>query len=210
MVGQAERERRLLELVVSGDQAALNLLLADHYDRLKGAIAFEIGHKLDRLYSADDCAQDTYAYVFDRISDFEYRGPDSFLDWLKQIARNMAIDAARVEAAEKRGGKANRIHISDCQATRFANSVDAFRQDAHSPSRAMARRELPNAIRVALARLNDNERRVVLARYFDNLDWPRVAERMGNSVSGVRSICHRALDKLEETLGSMSRYVTRC
>lgn len=208
-MSQNDSDRRLLELAVSGDQAALNVLLADHYDRLKGALTFEIGHKLGELYSADDCVQDTYAYVFDRISGFEYRGPDSFLNWLKHIARNKAIDAARALAAAKRGGQANRIRISDEQATRFANSVDAFKHDSHSPSSSVARRELPNAIRVALARLNENERCVVRLRFFDNLDWSQVAERMDNTVSSVRSLCHRALDKLEETLGSMSKHLTR-
>lgn len=209
MMGQTDSDRRLLELAVSDDRAALDVLLADHYDRLKGALTFEIGQKLGELYSADDCIQDTYAYVFDRICNFEYRGPDSFLNWLKQVARNKAIDAARAQASAKRGGQANRIRISDEQATRFANSVDAFKHDSHSPTRSLARRELPNVIRIALARLNDNERCVVLLRFFDDLDWPQVAERMDNTVSSVRSVCHRALDKLEETLGSMSKYLTR-
>ncbi len=208
-MGQTDSERRLIKLAVSGDQAALNALLADHYDRLIGALTFEIGHKLGELYSADDCVQDTYVYVFDHISGFEYRGPDSFLNWLKQLARNKAIDAARAMVAAKRGGQANRIRISDDQPTHFAKPVDAFKHDSHSPSRSVARRELPNTIRVALARLNENGRRVVLLRFFDTLDWRQVAERMDNTVPGVRSICHRALDKLKETLGSMSKYLTR-
>jgi RNA polymerase sigma factor (sigma-70 family) len=202
-------EQQLIAEAVSGDAAALNFLLADCYERLRTALVFEVGTRLGEHYSAEDCVQDAYVYVFAHIGEFEDRGPDSFFNWLKQIARNKAIDAARAQAAAKRGGGANRIRISDEEATRFAQSVDAVKHDPHTPSRSAAGRELAGAIRVALARLKENEQQALILRFFERRDWGEIAEQMSNTVSGVRSLCHRAFDKLEETLGGMSRYLSR-
>ncbi len=201
-------ELEMLELARAGNGDALNALLAESYDPLLVAVGFEIGQQLSPTYTAEDCVQDTYSYVVAHIADFAPNGEGAFLGWLKRIARSRAIDAARAAGAAKRGGGARRVRVSDDMASRIGDSIDAVAAESGTPSRVFARKDISSAVRVALGQLNENERLVIVARLFENEDWPVIASNLGNTVSGVRSIGHRALTKLQELMGGMSRFAS--
>jgi RNA polymerase sigma factor (sigma-70 family) len=60
-----------------------------------------------------------------------------------------------------------------------------------------------------LAQLPEHESQVFVMKYLEGRDWPEIADSLEKSVSSVRSICHRALGKLETALGSISRHLSR-
>jgi RNA polymerase sigma-70 factor (ECF subfamily) len=56
-------------------------------------------------------------------------------------------------------------------------------------------------VRDAINRLRGDQRRVIMLRFIEELEYPEVAEIVGKSVAAVRVIQHRALNALRREMG---------
>jgi RNA polymerase sigma-70 factor, ECF subfamily len=71
---------------------------------------------------------------------------------------------------------------------------------ASSPSRAAQRRETAVVLADALAELSPDYREVIVLRSIEELDWDKVAEKMGRTRNAVRVLWARALKQLRTHL----------
>lgn len=131
---------------------------------------------------AADLLQDTYIRAFERIEQFH--GHSSLGTWLYRIAINEARQRAR----------RNRRH------------EEILREEAPPPAEAHRGDQDTADLRIdldaALARLPDEERTLILLRYFEELDYTRMAEVLERPPGTIASGLNRARRMLQEILGA--------
>lgn len=170
----------LLRKHASGDDAALDRLIPLVYDDLR-----RIAH--DRLRSERGShTLDTTAVVHEAylrlvdVSDPGWNGRAHFFAVSSKLIRNLLIDYARRQKAEKRGGGAIRIPMSE--------ELDG---GADSEPRTIDLLALDEALS-ALARLDARLEQVVECRFFGGLSVKETAEVVGVSTRTVERDWTRA------------------
>jgi RNA polymerase sigma-70 factor (ECF subfamily) len=200
--------RELIERAASGDRIALERLLLDHYAPLADRIAQQLPRSLRSTLSVDDVVQQTYVQVFQSICRFELRDDVPFLSWLGAIAECRLRDAVRAQLRKKRGGGHHRLASHSAGDAEPVDWLDRLARDSHTPSRALAREEAIQAIRIALADLPEEYREAIDLRYFEGCSLDEVAVRMNRSPGAVRGLLDRAKKRIRDALGRASVYLS--
>jgi RNA polymerase sigma-70 factor (ECF subfamily) len=183
-----------LEMSVQDDRSLIRGLqrkdaaaMAGLYDRF-GRVAYSVILSIVRDGGvAEDLVQETFLRVWNRAQTFDEErtalGP-----WLLAIARNRAIDYIRSTSA--RMGR------------------NAFELDAHEhPSlfvdmeRDVVNSDHARLIRKAIAKLNENQQKVIHLAYYEGLSQSEMADRMGQPLGTVKSWVRGALKLLREEIG---------
>lgn len=146
---------------------------ADHHARVLGLVAARVGdHGV-----AEELAQDVLVAVCDRWE--RVRSADDPTAYVLAMARNRATSAWRRVLAGRR-----------------ATARLAARTGQDVPDGPHAAVESRPALVAALARLTPREREVLVLRFVADLDVERTAGVLGVRPGTVRSLTHRALQKL--------------
>lgn len=122
---------------------------------------------------ADELVSDTLSRVFERLP--QLREPDSLLPWARRIMVRQNTD--RFRALRRR-------HVR----------IDSVRLEAAGPPGHLL------DLHQAMARLNANERAVVVLHYWLGLTLDQAAAEIGIPVGTARSRLHAALGKLRVEL----------
>jgi RNA polymerase sigma-70 factor (ECF subfamily) len=160
------------ELVLAargGDSAAMNELLARHYDRVHAVCRRIAGASRD----ADDAAQETMIRIVRHLDKFD--GRSSFGTWVYRIATNTSLDELRKRRRRPQ------LHI-----------VGADNDAPHEVADPMADREVEasvdrSAIDAALTALPEDFRVPLVMRDVADLDYDEIAETLGIPVGTVKS-----------------------
>ncbi|MBA3684696.1 MAG: sigma-70 family RNA polymerase sigma factor [Planctomycetes bacterium] len=127
---------------------------------------------------AEDVFQEVAAIL---AADWENVPHDVPLPWLKEMVRRKALETAR---------KARR-HVL-LSAETLVNLAGAFAETEDGDA------DLRSAMAACVAKLPQDARLVVEARYRDNLECEAIAERLRRSVQGVYALLKRARSALAE------------
>jgi len=161
--------------------------MADLYDRF-GRLAYSIVYAIVHDTGvAEDLVQETFLRVWNRAAGFD---PDrgALGPWLLAVARNRAIDYIRSASARM---DRNLFELDEHEsATHF---VDMEREVLNADA---ARR-----IKTAMAKLNENQRKVIELAYYEGLSQTEMAERMGQPLGTVKTWVRSALKNLKDELG---------
>lgn len=200
----------LVARAVAGEQAALEELLLNHYDRLASRIAHKIPSDLQSVLTAEDVLQETFLEVARRIGEFQPRDADAFGGWLSTIAEHRLIDLARAQRAAKRGGGRAAVNAGpDDWSRSLVDMLTLVAVHERTPSRSVAAREVVSAIRAALPRINADYCEALRLRYIEGLPVDQTAERMGRTSRAVHMLCHRGLQQLRDVLGDDARFLSK-
>ena len=173
---EEEADRRALELerlllqVGQGDRDAFARL----YSLARGAVYALALSLLQDAHEAQDTAQDTFVKVWESAP--SYRPQGSPMAWLLTIARNLARSRLR------RGGR--QVGLEDEEWNAIPADLPAV-----SP-------EDRQVLQEALARLGEEERRIVLLHAVTGLKHREIAQLLELPLSTVLSKYHRGLKKL--------------
>ncbi|MGE3180399.1 MAG: sigma-70 family RNA polymerase sigma factor [Phycisphaerae bacterium] len=200
------READLLERAVSGDDAALDLLLLGIHGRLRSSLAQRIPAKMQSVISVEDVLQDAYVLVFREIRRFEPQHEAAFYSWVAKIAENRLFDVIKAENAEKRGGGHVRVGQQPATTDAPAAWLEFLAVHERTPSRSAAGIEAARIIHDALSGLSPDYREALRLRYIEGLPVAQTAERMNRSEGAVCLLCHRGLKRLRESLGESARF----
>jgi RNA polymerase sigma-70 factor (ECF subfamily) len=170
----SEEEVRLVRRARRGDPAAF----AEIYDRHHPAIYRYIFFRVGSEAVAEDLAGEVFVRLVEKIDQFTYRGRP-LLAWLYTIARNLVADHHR------RNGRATIVPLDEGL---VADSVDP--EDAASLTLSQRR------LAAALQELTEEQRQVVVLKFFEELDNQTVAMIVDKSVGAVKSLQHRGLAAL--------------
>jgi RNA polymerase sigma-70 factor (ECF subfamily) len=125
-----------------------------------------------------------------------------FRAWVFQIARRLGMNAVRDRLAEHRRppGLLRRIDTAPRGESTTSWGCDLPRATDPSPSAGAAAHEQVEQIRLAMDRLDDEDRQVVRLRFLEGMSLRQVAIRLGCNHEQVRRRFHAALRQLEREL----------
>ncbi len=200
-------EAELLGSAVEGDRYALERLLIGYQSRLIARIRRRFPPDLKTVISPEDILQETYVEIFRSIRSFESTGRNAFHRWLLAVAENRLVDNVRTHRAAKRGG--GRVRIAVTTGSSVAPLMEILQPTSHTPSRSAAVHEIESAVWVALAALKPEYREALQLRFLKGLSVAEVAARMKRSEWSVHKLCSRGLQRMRESLGEASRFLSR-
>lgn len=209
MPGAASPDERqaLAVAAAGGDRVALERLLLAHYDELEQRIRPKLPQRLQSTQAVEDILQQTFLQAFRDIRRFEPRAGASFGDWIGRIAEHRLLDAIKEHDRQKRGGDMHRVEGSPHDSV-LAPILDWIAADDPHPSSAAARGEALQALQVALAGLEPDQRDAIRMRLLEGLSLEETAAKLGRSPDAVRGLVHRGKLKLRDAMGRASQWLS--
>lgn len=177
-----------LELVrraQAGDAAAMNELLAAHYDRVRAVCRRVAGSAAD----ADDATQEALIRIVRGIGSFD--GRSSFATWAYRIATNTTLDELRKRRRRPQ------LHTPYGEPDRPA----AEPVDPHAESDVTVSDDRM-ALAAALETLPEEFRVPLVLRDVGDLDYAEIADTLDVPLGTVKSRIARARRMLGEALGA--------
>lgn len=175
-------DKQLMMQVRDGDLNKLGILFERHHKMLFNYFL--------RLTGSRSGSEDLVQEVFFKILKYRhtYRGESKFTVWMFRIARN-----ARVDYLKKRKRKADQDVEQDTLLSEDANPGQKYEQ----------KQEI-QLLRLALSRLQSQDREVLLLSRFQNIKYKEIAEILGCLEGTVKARVHRATKKLRDIFWELS------
>jgi RNA polymerase sigma-70 factor (ECF subfamily) len=199
----SNQTHELLKQAECGDGDAVSRLLERHREPLRRAIHMRLDRAIERRVDASDIVQEVLIDASRRLPEYLKNPVLPFHLWLRQIARDRLVDAhRRHRRAERRA--VDREQPIELAAFLDRSSIDLaadLRDRQLTPAAAAIRKELARRFHGMLDRLDEDDRELLLMRYFEQLSNSEVAAALGISepAAGMRHL--RALRRLRELLG---------
>ena len=196
----------LLPLVRDGDADALACLLCHYQPILRNSLAKRLRPILDGSIELDDVVQQAFVSAYEALGDAQPSSLAEFYVWLERIAEHDFYDVLRTRRRKKRDVRRN---VSADARDSIAAFIDRLAGDDLAPSRHARKQEAIAATQAVLARLPENQRRVIVARFFQRVSVADLAVEMGKTEPAIHALCARALKTLRKHLGSLTNYMSK-
>jgi RNA polymerase sigma-70 factor (ECF subfamily) len=154
--------------------------------------AFESIYRLP--HRAEDIAQEAFLRLVRQL--LAHDGEIRVRAWLHRTTTNLAIDEHR------RLRTMQHYHEQASPMEELQRALERY-HEGH-PERAAERREIRLLIVRVIEHLPERYRRILALRELEGMDYPRIAERMGLSISAVESLLFRARRRFTEVYDQIS------
>jgi RNA polymerase sigma-70 factor (ECF subfamily) len=182
---------RLLNAAHAGDRSAMGELLDSFRSYLVLFGDRHLGADLKPKCSGSDLVQRTFLDAQVAFARFEGSAPSQLLAWLERILLNNLGDVARqFRQTDKRQLK-REVPLAESRAE-LPQMVDEA-----TPSKTAAAHEESDRLELALARLPDGYRQVILLRNLERRPFEEIGNVMGRSTGAVKKLWSRALLTLQ-------------
>jgi len=156
----------LLQAHASGDEHALDELMPLVYSEMhKMAEGRLIGERPDHTYSATALVHEAYLKLVD-FNRIDWQNRNHFFAIASQIMRNILVNYAVKQQAQKRGGKSNKITLGEKHLKKEINLDEIISID-----QALTK----------LEKLDERQAKVVECRFFGGLTIKETADTLGIS-----------------------------
>lgn len=189
--------RRLLAGVADGDAAALDVLLARHRDYIRRMVDVRLDPMIRRRVDPSDVVQETQLEAARRVGDYLARPPMAFRLWLRQIAYDRLLMLRRRHVDAKRRDVSRELPLPEDSCVGLAARLG---RNLSTPSRHLIEGELTRRVRQAVARLEDEDREVLLMRHYEGLSNQEVAQVLHVEPPAASKRYGRALLRLRALL----------
>jgi len=187
----------LIRAARAGDRQALGALFGLYRNYLRLLARAGLDGTLGAKADPSDAVQEALLLAFRDFGKFRGKTEAELVAWLRQIlshslaklARRYRGTAAR-DVARERGAIAGSLERSS------AALCNLLASPAPSLSQAAIERERSVVLADALAELADDQREVIILRFFRQLPWDEVAREMSRSADAARMLSARALRAL--------------
>ena len=207
----SQAARQLVEQAVAGDRGARNDLLGAHLPGLRAFVRRHLGSRIRRRETSMDLVNSVCREALQGLPRFEYRGPDSFRNWLFRQAENKIKDRGRYWNRERRTAsrEAGSLTSPSGPSRREAPlAVADPLQVLWTPSRHACAREELTRVERAFQHLPADYREVIVLARLRGLPQTEIARRMGRSHAATRTLLSRALARLATRLEETERKKT--
>ena len=168
--------------VAAGDRSALERL----YDRFAPPVFALALRILGIRADAEDVVQEVFLQMWRRAETYRIdRGSPEC--WIMTIARNRALARIRAENTMKRGLE----YLRERPGPAIVEPV----------SGPVVRAEVALTVRSALARLPEEQRRVLELAYFEGLTQTDIAARLGEPLGTVKTRIRLGMERLKRLVG---------
>ena len=162
-------DEQLISLYVDGKNEAFDALLERHKDRL----FMYIYHTVKDEDAANDIFQDTFVKAIVTIKQGRYVENGHFPAWITRIAHNQIIDYFRQTRAEN----TQSTDDEDVNILNRKELADGTIEDNMITSQIHA------DVRKLVKTLPDNQREVLIMRYYKNMSFKEIADTTGVSIN---------------------------
>ncbi|MEG1611518.1 MAG: sigma-70 family RNA polymerase sigma factor [Alistipes sp.] len=183
---QVLSDQILLKQYLAGDQSAISNLIERHRRRVRDYIYMMV--KNNDL--ADDIFQETFIKAVRVIDDGRYIDNGKFLSWVLRIAHNQVIDHFRSHKQNKT--------VNEAEAGYDVLGTLQFAEGTIEDS--MISVQIERDIRMLVELLPDEQREVVMMRYFSNLSFKEIAEQTEVSINTALGRMRYALINLRRMI----------
>lgn len=189
----------LVALYQDGDYKAFDELLARSQDRVYQYLYFMLNNE----DAANDAFQDTFVRAIMALREGRYKQNGQFLPWLLRVARNLVIDRFRGQ----RTRRTTPLEIEDAQGE---STIDVLNTAAYSePDVEMATvlNESADDVKMMINRLPEEQREVVIMRYYQELSFKEIADLTDVSINTALGRMRYALINLRRMASHRNLYL---
>jgi len=165
-------ETECIKLALAGDQDAFTQLVETYQNPVYNLCYRMLGTP----QAAEDAAQESFWRAYKNLKRYDLKRP--FPTWLLSIAAHYCIDQQRRK----------RLPAMDLDEIIEFSAEDP----GPSPEISLAKMEFSEEVQRQLAQLNENDRIVLVLRYWQDYSENEICEALGISKSAVKSRLHRA------------------
>jgi RNA polymerase sigma-70 factor, ECF subfamily len=181
---------RIMLRVKSDDPAAF----AELVELFNHRLITVLHHLLGSAEEAEDLAQEVFLRVY-RVRK-KYRPRAKFSTWLFTIANNLALNALR----SRQRKPVVPLNVRDSGPLGPRPAEQLVKDRLNQPVQHMQQQELASIVRKALDELNERQRVAVVLNKFEDMNYAEIAEVMGLTTKGVKSLLSRARENLRVAL----------
>lgn len=190
---KAKRDYQLLRKALDhNDQQAYAELMHLYRD--------SIYYMLIRMVKNKDDAEDLTLMTFGKAFRYldKYTPQYAFSTWLYRIALNNSIDFLRVK------NNMPQYFEEDLYTTSTTSIIDQSEDNLQrTPEEEVIDKQRLQLLRAAVSQLPDKYRKVIELRYYEDLPYEDIAERLGLTLSNVKIQIMRAKQMLSELMRPM-------
>lgn len=183
---QVLSDQGLLNSYLSGDQSAISQLIERHSRRVKEYIRMMVKDG----DVADDIFQETFIKAVRVIDEGRYTDNGRFLSWILRIAHNQVIDYFRSRKQHKLVNEADAGY----------NVLGTLRFAEHTIEDDMVSAQINNDVRRLVEMLPEEQREVVMLRYYSSLSFKEIAEQTNVSINTALGRMRYALINLRKMI----------
>ena len=175
---------QLLNAYLSGDQSAISILIGRHSKRVLDYIRMMV--KNNEI--ADDIFQETFIKVVRFIDEGRYTDNGKFLSWVLRIAHNQVIDYFRQ----------NRQQNSLSESDAGYDILNTRKFSDTTVEDKIVSSQVEDDLRQLIEKLPEEQKEVVLMRYFSDLSFKEIAEQTDVSINTALGRMRYALINLRK------------
>ncbi len=164
-----ESDERLISLYVNGCNDAFDELINRHKNR----VFTYIFHSVKNSELADDIFQETFVKAIMTIRQGRYTENGRFPAWITRIAHNLIIDHFRQEKSEN-------LQSTDSTEIDILNRKELSETTIEEN---MISTQIEKDVHKLILALPENQREVLLMRYFKNMSFKDIAEHTNVSIN---------------------------
>lgn len=184
---RAREDLDLVELARKGDQRAFSELMARYKDTINYMILKMVHNRDD----AEDLTIEAFGKAFMHLE--KYTPDFAFSTWLFKIAVNNAIDHIRKKRLKT-------LSIDDEQDEDTRRAFVNIRTSLPNPEERIIKDQRAGILRTILDDLNPKYKTLIELRYFDELSYEEIADKMQMPLGTVKAQLFRARNLLYEIL----------
>jgi len=183
---QVVSDQKLLNCYLSGDRNAISQLIERHSRRVRDYIQMMVKDG----DVADDIFQETFIKAVRVIDEGRYTDNGRFLSWILRIAHNQVIDHFR---AQKQNRQLN-------EAEAGYDVLGTVRLAERTVEDEIVCEQIASDVRRMVELLPDEQREVVMMRYYSGLSFKEIAEQTGVSINTALGRMRYALINLRKMI----------
>ena len=177
---------QLIERTLGGQQNAFGALVRKYQNRLYNGMVQMLRNETE----AEDTVQEAFILALTKLHTF--KGNSQFYTWLYRIAYNVAVTRMRRRKPT--------VSIENQEAESKLQIPD---DDQPMPESSMVKAEEARQLMMALDRISEEHRHILVLREMDEMDYSAISEVLDLPIGTVRSRLHRARLQLKEVLEGM-------
>ena len=183
---QVVSDQKLLNCYLSGVRNAISQLIERHSRRVRDYIQMMVKDG----DVADDIFQETFIKAVRVIDEGRYTDNGRFLSWILRIAHNQVIDHFR---AQKQNRQLN-------EAEAGYDVLGTLRLAERTVEDEIVCEQIASDVRRMVELLPDEQREVVMMRYYSGLSFKEIAEQTGVSINTALGRMRYALINLRKMI----------
>jgi len=162
-------DQELLGRYLQGDRSAISSLIEKYSRRVRDYIRMMVKD----TDVADDIFQETFIKAVRVIDEGRYADNGKFLSWVLRIAHNQVIDHFRAGRAAATVGESSAGY----------NILGTMRFAERTVEESIEAEQTSAEVRALVEELPDEQREVVMLRYYSGLSFKEIAEQTGVSIN---------------------------